>query len=115
VPQLIKTEGVDFVDKVRRIYKTNLCDNTNLEAVFDLLLNTANRRNVRKDDIPKTIIVISDMEIDSGSKDCYWNGEREQFKGWTTESAATEMEKIRTEWDSCRFNITKPCILECRC
>ena len=37
-PQLIKVEGVDFMDKVARIYATNLCENTNIEATFDLLL-----------------------------------------------------------------------------
>ena len=42
-PQLISIEGVDFVDKVRRIYETNLCDNTDLEAVFNLLLATAKK------------------------------------------------------------------------
>ena len=31
-PQLIATEGVDFCDKVYRIYRTNLCDNTNIES-----------------------------------------------------------------------------------
>ena len=35
-PQLIETEGIDFVDKVHRIYRTNLCENTNLTGVFDL-------------------------------------------------------------------------------
>ena len=50
-PQFIKIEGVDFVDKVRRIYKTNLCDSTNLEAAFDLVLKaakTANRKIFQK-------------------------------------------------------------------
>ena len=63
-PQLIRIDGVDFVDKVRRIYQTNLCDNTNLTAVFDLLLDTIQHGNVKTQDIPETICVISDMEID---------------------------------------------------
>lgn len=92
-PQLIKTEGIDFVDKVQRIYKTNLIDNTNLEAVFDLLLNTAKKKGVKESDIPKTIVVISDMEIDSGTSS--WRG---IGKRWTEEAAATEMEKIRQKW-----------------
>lgn len=63
-PQLIKTEGVDFCDKVARIWKTNLVDNTNLERVFDLLLNTAIVNNCKQSDLPESIIIISDMEID---------------------------------------------------
>ena len=64
-PQLIRTDGVDFYDKVARIYETNLVDNTNIEAVFDLLLATALRNDVKEEDIPKNIIIISDMEFDS--------------------------------------------------
>ena len=94
-PQLISIEGIDFVDKVERIYRTNLCENTNLTAVFDLLLETAKRPGVKKSDIPKSIIVISDMEIDSGTRSWSWYSSTE---GWTEETAATEMEKIRQKW-----------------
>ena len=86
-PQLIKTEGIDFVDKVERIYRTNLCENTNLNAVFDLLLETALNKHVKKNDIPKTIVVISDMEID-------W------MSSWRDDTTVTEMEKIRKKWSS---------------
>lgn len=95
-PQLIKTEGIDFVDKVARIYKTNLCDNTNLNAVFDLLLNTAMNKNVKETDIPKTIVVISDMEIDDGTYEC--NYRNRYTRCWKEDTAATEMEKIRQKW-----------------
>lgn len=91
-PQLIKTEGVDFVDKVYRIYRTNLCDNTNLTAAFDLLLEIAKKPDVKKEDIPSTIIVLSDMEIDN-----YWNSSNSR---WTKETASTEMEKMRQKWAS---------------
>ena len=87
-PQLIKTEGMDFCDKVQRIYRTNLCENTDLPAVFDLLLQTALKKGVKKSDLPETIVVISDMEID------YMSARR----GWTEENTVTEMEKIRKKW-----------------
>lgn len=92
-PQLIKVEGVDFVDKVRRIYNTNLCDNTNLEATFDLVLEMAKKSN--PEDVPKTLVVISDMQIDAMTGS-YWYGPR--MKRWTEENAATEMELIRQKW-----------------
>ena len=63
-PQLIKVEGVDFVDKVERIWRTNLVDNTNIEAAFDLLLETAIKNNCSQEDLPQNLIVISDMEFD---------------------------------------------------
>lgn len=63
-PQLIATEGIDFCDKVARIYRQNLCENTNIEATFDLVLNTAIRGNLTQEDLPETLIVISDMQFD---------------------------------------------------
>jgi len=104
VPQLIKTEGVDFVDKVFRIYRTNLCENTDLVAVFDLLLATAMKPGVSAWDIPKTIVVISDMEIDQGTGN-YWGYNR--HSGWTTNSASTEMEKIRKKWAAVGLKMPK--------
>ena len=103
-PQLIKTEGVDFVDKVYRIYRTNLCENTDLVAVFDLLLATAMKPGVSAWDIPKTIVVISDMEIDQGTGS-YWGYNR--HSGWTTNSASTEMEKIRKKWAAAGLKMPK--------
>ena len=87
-PQLIECKGVDFVDKVMRIYETNLCDDTNIEAVFKLLLRTALKKGVKKEDIPKTICIISDMEINRMSTG-YWDE-------YVTK---TEMERIRIEWE----------------
>lgn len=93
-PQLIHIEGEDFADKVKRIYETNLVDNTNLPAVFKLLKETALANPGSAKDLPSTIVVISDMEIDTATS----SGWRDVYKGWTTETAATEMEKIRQEW-----------------
>lgn len=85
-PQLIKVEGVDFVDKVKRIYQTNLCENTNLLATFKLIEQCVLQSS--PEDIPDTLVVISDMQIDCGV------GYRDP---WGT-NAATEMEKLRVEW-----------------
>ena len=96
-PQLIKIEGVDFVDKVHRIYRTNLCQNTDLVKTFDMLLEIADRPTTREEDIPSTIVVISDMEIDSGSGS--YLGRGRGYSGvWTEDSAMTEMDKVRAKW-----------------
>ena len=97
-PQLIKVEGVDFADKVYRIYQTNLCENTDLAKTFDMLLDIADRPDVKEEDIPETIVVISDMEIDHMSTS---NGNRWGYgQGWTEKSAMTEMDKVRAKWAS---------------
>ena len=91
-PQLIKIEGVDFVDKVRRIYKTNLCENTDLVKTFRMLKEIA--LTAKPEDIPETIVVISDMQIDYGSR----------FYG---SNVATEMESMRREWEKAGLKMPK--------
>lgn len=58
--RLIPVEGIDFVDKVLRIYKANLCENTNIKSVFDLILNLAVANRLPQEDMPDNIIIISD-------------------------------------------------------
>ena len=89
-PQLIKIEGINFVDKVHRIYRTNLCENTNIQATFDLLKKIA--LNSNPEDIPEVITIISDMEIDSMTN--------YDVPHWTEKTAMTEMEKIRADWEA---------------
>lgn len=94
-PQLIKIEGVDFVDKVRRIYKTNLCENTDLVKTFRMLKEIA--LTAKPEDIPETIVVISDMQIDQGTGHCYDRAY----------SVATEMESMRMEWERAGLKMPK--------
>ena len=102
-PQLIETSGVDFVDKVKRIYDTNLIDNTNLEAVFDLLLDTAQRNRCKQEDIPQNVVIVSDMQIDAarGSDWSYYN------RNTSTKPVATEMDIIRNKWAVAGYKMPK--------
>ena len=100
-PQLIATEGVDFVDKVYRIYRTNLCENTNLEATFDMLLNTAIQNKCTQADLPKKILVISDMQIDVGSEfrpSGYGYYRSEERAAACRAKVKTMMETMRAKW-----------------
>lgn len=99
-PQLIKTEGVDFCDKVKRIFRTNLCENTNIEATFDMLLNTAIQNRCSQDDLPQTIIVLSDMEFDAarGARS-YWG------RTSSSKDTRTLMEDIETKWNTAGYKM----------
>lgn len=61
---------VDFSDKVSLFDKINLAfehneiANTNIEAVFDLILNIAIENKIPQDEMIKNILIISDMEFD---------------------------------------------------
>lgn len=100
-PQLIEVDGIDFCDKVKRIYDTNLCDSTNLEGVFELLLETIKYNDVSYSDVPKTLVIISDMEINAGvylatqENLSYYNRIHDNGRS----ALLTEMEHIRKNWE----------------
>lgn len=63
-PALVKFEGVDITDKLCRCVRADWGMNTNVEAVFDMLLNTAMKQNVKPEDMPNRVYIFSDMEFD---------------------------------------------------
>ena len=64
-PQLIELKGKTFADKLRYACTFEEVANTNLEAVFDLVLNAAVKNSVPQSELPSKLIIISDMEFDN--------------------------------------------------
>ena len=64
-PELVEFKGIDLYDKFVRASNANWSGSTNIEAVFDLLLNTAIKYNMFDKDMPKTLYIFSDMEFNS--------------------------------------------------
>lgn len=64
-PRLVEVKGKDIVDKVNYISTFNECSNTNIQGVFDLILNTAIHQKLPQKELPDTIYIISDMEFDN--------------------------------------------------
>ena len=83
-PQLIEIKGDTFADKLRYIASFNEIANTNLEAVFDLILRSAVNNNVPASELPAKLIIISDMEFDG----CVENAEKTNFENAKTKFEA---------------------------
>ena len=64
-PRLIEIKGKTFADRLRYVASFNEVANTNLEAVFDLVLNAAVKNHVPQNELPARLVIISDMEFDS--------------------------------------------------
>lgn len=64
-PELQKIQGKTLRERMRNLENADWGMNTNLQAVFDLILETANENETSEDEMPSTIYIISDMEFDS--------------------------------------------------
>lgn len=68
-PQLVEIRGRDIVEKVRYCRSFDECANTNLQAVFELILRTAVENRLPQKELPAALYIISDMEFDSCARD----------------------------------------------
>lgn len=66
-PELVKLDSAKTLcDKISIIKKYDDYTRTNLEAVFDLILDVAVTNKLKQEDLPKQLLIISDMEFDEG-------------------------------------------------
>lgn len=78
-PQFVDFSNCDSLhDKLQAALAHNEVANTNIEKVFDLILTAAINNHMSQEDLPKNILIISDMEFDScatcgDSGYGYWN------------------------------------------
>lgn len=69
-PHIHMLRGETLAQKLRSIDMNDWQNNTDLEAAFRLVLDIAIQNRIPQDEMPKSLIVISDMEIDyCGNKD----------------------------------------------
>ena len=75
-PQLIKIQGETLQEKLEYISTYNEVADTNIQAVFELILNTARKHNIPQDEMPERIFIVSDMEFNC----CVSDGEVTNFE-----------------------------------
>lgn len=73
-PELVELKGNDIFEKVSNIRE--ICDNTNIEAVFDLILKTAIENKMNQEDLPSKLYIISDMQFDEARTYYDWSTRR---------------------------------------
>ena len=67
IPRIVDVTGDDLFEKYCSV-TDHVGYSTNLEAAFDAILSTAVRTKCPQTDLPKALVIISDLEID------YWDG-----------------------------------------
>ena len=105
-PKLVEFEGVDITDKLRRTVRADWGCNTNIKAVFDMLLTTAKNKNVKAEDMPTRIYIFSDMEFDEcvtfGKRSTSWYN---SFRTATIDEANSDLENIKMEWNAAGYKM----------
>ena len=110
-PKLVRFEGIDIVDKFNRCVQADWGMNTNIQAVFDMLLDTAMKKGVKAEDMPDKLFIFSDMEFDS----CISFDSSKTIRGrWDYRPTAksedeinSDLELIAKQWAAAGYKLPK--------
>lgn len=105
-PKFIEVRGLGFVDRVKNLYRDaryQMGYSTNIEAVFSLLLNIVVAEKLPQSELPKRIVIISDMEFNKavgiGDPDRVpYNISRESHERMLNERFSTLFQTIRNSY-----------------
>ena len=107
-PQYVNfTNAKSLAEKLNIAYEHDECANTNVEAVFDLLLETARRNNLKQEDIPANVLIVSDMEFDQGTS---WNNYSNGWHGYGNRYSAKRnalFESIKQKWANVGYKLPR--------
>ena len=67
-PRLVEIKGKDICEKVQYCCQFNEVANTNIQRVFELILQTARKNRLPQSHMPAKLYIISDMEFDCCTK-----------------------------------------------
>ena len=68
-PQMVDISMCETLrDKLRCLHRFDDYSNTDIEATFDLILDTAVRHHLRQEELPSACLIISDMQFDQATK-----------------------------------------------
>ena len=98
-------------EKVYEARRHNECENTNIYKTFKLILDTAKNHSLKQDEMPKSVLVISDMEFDgavdlsTSGRSNYWSDGvvGDQFDS----KCKTLFEKIADEYQQAGYELPK--------
>lgn len=66
-PELVELKGKNLFEKLVETDNYDDCSNTDIEKVYNLILNVVKRSDFKKEDMIERIVIISDMEFDQGT------------------------------------------------
>lgn len=84
--------GDSLYNRVKEMVNLNICENTDIQAVFNLLLKAAKDNNLPAEEMPTRIIIVSDMEFD-------------EAQGYYHRAAKTNFEEIKRKYSESGYEM----------
>ena len=107
-PELVKFSGVDIVDKFNRAKSADWQMDTNIEAVFDMLLKVAKQENTKPEDMPERLYIFSDMEFNGCmTSSRYDRSYRCPEDLDSADKVETLLEEIARKWAAAGYELPK--------
>jgi len=88
-PSLQRLKGETLAERVKNLTTANWGMSTNVEAVFDLILNQAKRLDIAEEDMPDVVLILSDMEFNQCARNY----------------SQTAMQSIESRYTDCGYKI----------
>lgn len=87
-PALQQLRGKTLRDRINNLRSTSWAMSTNLEAAFNLVLNTAVKASISQEQMPSKILIVSDMEFNA-----------------CTNASQTALESIRRKYEAAGYKM----------
>jgi hypothetical protein len=88
----------DVWERARQLSMANWCMSTDLEATFDLVLDSAVRDNVPQSQMPTKLLIISDMEFNQATGGGYWDSNNSDWN-------PTAMEMVKEKYKNAGYEM----------
>jgi len=104
-PKMITVNCSTLRDNIEKLMKHTECSTTNVESVFELILKTAKKCNATQADMPKNVLIISDMQFNAAmcDKDAFGFPLYNQ----NVQEDDTLFENIEKKYNACGYELPK--------
>ena len=104
-PKMITVNCSTLRDNIEKLMKNTECSTTNVESVFDLILKTAKKCNARQADMPKSVLIISDMQFNAAM--CDEDAFGFPLYNQNIQEDDTLFENIEKKYNACGYELPK--------
>ena len=100
-------DGLTLNAKLDILENYDECSNTDIEKVFDLILNVAIQNQVKQDEIPSNILIVSDMEFDEATTRGGWGYDYYSDDPRGGKPNKTLFDSIRGRWEKAGYKLPR--------